>query len=252
MNRVIFGLAAICGGLMLCGCTAKIEKVHAYKINPSANWAVTPVQRTEELCIKRHQAIIDRIQKGNVDLIFIGDSITHGWESAGENVWQQYYAKRNAVNMGLGGDQTQHALWRLQNGELAGISPKLAIVLIGINNSGGDTYTAKQIGEGIIKICQTLRHDLPQTKILILAIFPIDEKPSPRREKNAEASLLASTIADNKWIYYMDINDKFLDKDGTLSRDIMPDFLHPSAKGYQIEAEAIEPMVKKLMGEKGR
>ena len=250
MNRAILSLTALCAaGLIFGGCAARVEKVNAYKIIPNSHLAVTPAQRMDEFCVNRHQAIIDRVKKGNVDLIFIGDSITHGWEGAGANIWQQYYAKRNAVNMGLGGDQTQHVLWRLENGELDGISPKLAVLLIGINNSGGDDYSAIQIGEGIIRICQVLRHDLPQTKILILAIFPIDEKPCPRREKDAQISKLASTVADNKWIYYMDINDKFLDEDGTLSREIMPDFLHPSEKGYQIEAQAVEPMVKKLMGE---
>ena len=111
-----------------------------------------------------------------------------------------------------------------------GISPKLAIILIGTNNSNGTDNTAKEIGEGIIAICQKLRNDLPNTKILILAIFPRGEKPSAQRQKNAEASKLASAIADNKWIYYLDINDKFLDKDGTLPKDIMPDYLHPKQK----------------------
>jgi lysophospholipase L1-like esterase len=152
--------------------------------------------------------------------------------------------------MGLGGDCTQHVLWRLDNGEIAGISPKLAVIMIGINNLYTSDNTAKEIGEGIIAICQKLRKELPNTKILILGTFPHGEKPSSQREKTAEASKLASTIADNKWIYYMDISDKFLDKDGTLSKDIMPDYVHPNTKGYQIEAEAIEPMVQKLMGEK--
>jgi beta-glucosidase len=237
-----------------CSCMKKTEKVNEYKITLGSHSAVTPEPRTnkdeKDWWIPRHQAVLDRVKQGNVDLIFIGDSITHGWEEDGKEVWQKYYAKRNAVNMGFSGDRTQHVLWRLDNGEIAGISPKLAIIMIGTNNSNDDDNTAKQIGEGIIAICQKLRHDLPHTKILILAIFPRGEKPSAQRQKNAEASKLASTIADNKWIYYMDINDKFLDKDGTLPKDIMPDYLHPNAKGYQIEAEAIEPMVEKLMGEK--
>jgi beta-glucosidase len=255
MKRIIFAILVVCiSSVVFSGCMQKAEKVNAYKIVPNAFPAVTPVPDDANWCaswwMPRHQAVVDRVKQGNVDLIFIGDSITHGWEDVGKDVWQQYYAKRNAVNMGFSGDRTHNVLWRLDKGEIAGISPKLAIIMIGTNNTGSNDSTAKQIGEGIIAICQKLRHDLPNTKILILAIFPLNEKPCPQREKNAEASIFASTIADNKWIYYMDINDKFLDKDGTLPKDIMPDFLHPNAKGYRIEAEAIEPMVKKLMGEK--
>jgi lysophospholipase L1-like esterase len=248
MRLITFAFAAVCiSCVTLCGCAKKVEKVNAYKIEPNAHSAVTPVPRSDEWWTKRHQAVLDRVKQGNVNLIFIGDSITQGWEGDGKEVWDKYYAKRNAINMGFNGDHTQHVLWRFENGEIDGISPKLAVVMIGTNNSNNNDNTSKEIGEGIIAICQELRKDLPKTKILILAIFPRGEKPSPQREKNAEASRLASTIADNKWIYYLDINDKFLDKDGTLSKDIMPDYLHPNAKGYEIEAEAIEPMVKKLM-----
>jgi beta-glucosidase len=238
---------------MISGCECnymkKAARVDQYKIVLGENSAVTPVSRPDDWWMPRHKAVVDRLSQGNVDMIFIGDSITHGWENEGRDVWQEYYAKRNAVNMGFSGDRTQHVLWRLYNGEIAGVSPKLAIVMIGTNNSNDDDNSAKEISEGIIAICQKLRHDLPTTKILILAIFPRGEKPSAQRQKNAEASKLASAIADNKWIYYMDINNKFLDKNGTLSKDIMPDYLHPNEKGYQIEAKAIEPMVKQLLGE---
>jgi beta-glucosidase len=255
MRRFVIAIIAGTVGLILVGCgafdhTQKIEKVYTYHIEPNAHSAVTPVPRSEEWWMPRHQAVIDRVRQGDVDLIFIGDSITHIWEFEGKEVWQQYYGHRKAVNMGFGGDQTQHVLWRLNNGEIAGISPKLAIIMIGTNNSNGNLNSAKEIGEGIIAICQKLRKELPDTKILILGIFPRGETPSAQREKNAEASELASSIADNKRIYYLNINDKFLQKDGMLSKDIMPDLLHLGAKGYQIEAEAIEPTVKKLMHKK--
>ena len=88
----------------------------------------------------RHRAILDRNKQGEVDMIFVGDSITHSWESVGKDTWERYYAKRNAVNMGVGGDCTQHALWRLQNGEITGITPKLAVILIGINNADNTSF----------------------------------------------------------------------------------------------------------------
>jgi lysophospholipase L1-like esterase len=223
------------------------EKIDMYKIEPNANSAVTPVPRQDDWWIKRHQAIVKQNKQDRPEVIFIGDSITHGWEDQGKEVWQKYYAPRNAVNMGFGGDRTQHVLWRLEHGEIDGISPKLAILMIGTNNSNGDDNTAKEISEGIIAICRQLRHKLPNTKILILAIFPRGENTSAQREKNVQASKLASAIADNKWTYYLDINDKFLEKDGTLPKDSMPDYLHPNAKGYKIWAQAMEPTVSMLL-----
>jgi len=254
MKHIVSTFSVVCViVLAIWGCENKSEKIENYKITITAHSAVTPVPQSPQswnaFWMPRHQSIIDRVKQGNVDLIFIGDSITHFWDrpNQGKEIWETYYAKRNALNMGFAGDQTQNVLWRLENGEIAGISPKLVILMIGTNNSGPNA--AYEIGEGIIAICKTLRKNLPHTKILLLAIFPRDEKPSERREKNAQASKLASTIADNKWIYYMDIGDKFLNKDGTISKEIMFDYLHLTAKGYQAEAKAIEPMVKKLMNE---
>ena len=122
--------------------------------------------------------------------------------------------------------------------------------MIGTNNSNGEDNTAEEIADGIKAICAEIQIKLPKTKILILAIFPRGAGPSPQREKNAKASELASRIADAKKIFYLDINDKFLEDDGTLPKEIMPDLLHPNKKGYIIWAEAMEPTIQKLMGEK--
>ncbi len=198
----------------------------------------------------RNDAVNERVKQGDVDLLLIGDSITHGWENAGKKYWEKYYAPRKAVNMGFSGDRTQHVLWRLDHGHLEGISPKLAVLMIGTNNSNRDDNTAEEIGDGIITICKRIRTKCPKTKILILAIFPRGPEPSAQREKNAKASLLASKIADGKMIHYLDINDKFLTEDGFLTMKIMPDYLHPNEAGYKIWAEAIEPKVAELMGDK--
>ncbi len=213
--------------------------------------AVTPEHRHSWWTL-RNDAVNERVKQGNVDLLFIGDSITHGWENAGKKYWDQYYAPRNAVNMGFSGDRTQHVLWRLDHGHLEGISPKLAVLMIGTNNSNGEDNTAAEIADGIIAICKTIRAKCPKTKILILAIFPRGPEPSDQRAKNEKASLLASKIADGKMVHYLDINGKFLTKDGFLTMKIMPDYLHPNEIGYQIWAEAIEPKVAELMGEKPR
>src|SRR3990172_4534699 len=137
--------------------------------------AIKPVPRDGNW-MKRHDAMNARVKEGNVDLVFIGDSITQGWEGRGKEVWQKFYGERNAVNLGIGGDRTQHVIWRLDNGNLEGISPKLAVIMIGTNNSG--TNTPEQIAAGTTAIVKQLRTKTPQTKILVLAIFPRGETPA--------------------------------------------------------------------------
>jgi beta-glucosidase len=199
--------------------------------------------------MKRHQSMNERVAKGNVDLIFIGDSITQGWEGGGaKKVWEEYYGKRNAVNLGISGDRTQHVLWRLENGNIKGISPKLAVIMIGTNNSGSNT--SEEIADGVKAIVKKLREDLPETKILILGIFPRGENPeNKQRQVNIGANALIAKAADNKMVHYLDIGDKFLAPDGALSKEIMPDLLHLNEKSYRIWAESIEPTVAKLMGQ---
>jgi len=209
---------------------------------------VVPVPRGEDWWTQRHASMNERVKQGNVDLIFIGDSITHGWESGGKAVWDQFYAKRNAVNLGIGGDQTQHVLWRLDNGNIAGISPKLAVIMIGTNNAGGNT--PEEIAAGVEAIVKKLRDKLPQMKILLLAIFPREEKPGAIRAKLIEVNKLIAKFDDGKMVNFLDIGSKFLEADGTLPKSIMPDALHPNDKGYQIWADAIEGKVAELMGEK--
>lgn len=215
---------------------------------PAENSAVVPVPRTDDWWQKRHASFNDRVKQGNVDIVFIGDSITQGWEGDGKDAWAQFYGDRNAVNLGIGGDQTQHVLWRLDNGNIDGIKPKAAVVMIGTNNFKANT--AEEIGEGITAIVNKLRTKLPETKILLLAIFPRDEKPSENREKLAKASEIASKTADNKNVFFLDIGSEFLTDDGTLPKETMPDFLHLSPKAYLAEARALEPMVSQLLGEK--
>lgn len=210
--------------------------------------AIKPVPR-EGGWVARHESFNKRVAEGNVDLLLIGDSITQGWEGAGKDVWAKYYTPRHAVNLGIGGDRTQHVLWRLDNGNIKGIHPKAAVLMIGTNNSGSNT--PEQIAEGITAIVQKLRKDLPETKILLLAVFPRGaDKSDPRRQVNEATNAIVSKLDDGKMVYYLDIGPAFLADDGTLSKEIMPDLLHLSPKGYQIWAEAIEPKLAVLMGEK--
>jgi beta-glucosidase len=219
----------------------------AKDVKPNA--AVAPAPRPDPWWQQRHESMNARVKQGHVDLLFIGDSITHGWEGHGKDVWSKFYGKRNAVNLGIGGDQTQHVLWRLDHGNIDGISPKLAVLMIGTNNAGGNT--PEEIAAGVAAIVEKLRTKLPQTKVLVLAIFPRGPNNKDHlRQVNTKANAIIEKLANGKDVFYLDINPKLLAADGTLSTDIMPDLLHPNAKGYKIWAEAIEPMVKKLMGEK--
>jgi len=212
------------------------------------NDAIVPAPR-EGNWMKRHESFNERVKQGNVDLIFIGDSITQGWEANGKNVWAEYYAKRNAVNLGIGGDRTQHVLWRLDHSNIDGINPKLAVMMIGTNNSGANT--SEQIADGIKLIVEKLRAKLPNTKVLILAIFPRGaSKDHGMRKVNEGANDIVKNLADNKMVYFLDIGPKFLGSDGTLSKEVMPDLLHLNEGSYRTWAEAIEPKVKELMEEK--
>jgi beta-glucosidase len=212
------------------------------------NDAIVPAPR-DGGWMKRHESFNERVKQGKVDLLFIGDSITQGWEGqGGKAIWEKFYGKRNAVNLGIGGDRTQHVLWRLDNGNLYNIHPKLAVLMIGTNNSG--TNSSEQIAAGVKAIVEKLRTKLPETKVLVLAIFPRGaNKDDAKRKVNEGANAIIKGLADDKMVYYLDIGPNFLQDDGTLSKEVMPDLLHLNEKSYTTWAESIEPKVKELLGE---
>ena len=214
---------------------------------PELHSATKPVPRSGGW-MKRHDSFNTRVAKGNVDLVFIGDSITQGWGGKGKDVWAKFYGKRNTVNLGIGGDRTQHVIWRLDNGNLKNITPKAAVIMIGTNNSGGNT--SKEIADGVEVIVKQIRTKSPKTKILLLGVFPRGtNNADKRRQVNEGANTIFSKLDDGKHVHYLDIGPKFLEKDGTLTREIMPDLLHLSEKGYSIWAESIESELAKLLGE---
>ncbi len=213
------------------------------------NTATVPVPREGDW-MKRHESMNARVKQGNVDLIFIGDSITQGWEGAGKEVWEKYYAKRNAVNLGIGGDRTQHVLWRLDHGNIENIKPKAAVIMIGTNNSNYEDNTVAEIAEGVTAIVHKLRQTLPDTKIMLLAIFPRGERPNPQRGKILEVNQILNRLHDGEHVWFVDFGYKFVDDSGVIPKSLMPDSLHLSPEGYEIWARAIEPKLVKLLGEK--
>ncbi len=204
---------------------------------PDVNW------------IKRHNGFTEAIAKNGKDaeLLFLGDSITDAWRGkAAQPTWNKYFAPYKALNFGIGGDRTQHVLWRLQHGELEGFRPKVAVLMIGTNNTGSDS--AEQIAAGVTAIVKEIHKQSPNTKVLLLAIFPRGPKAgNPQRKKIEQINNIISKLDNGRTIKYLDIGQKFLKDDGALTKDIMPDYLHLSAEGYRIWGEAIAPTVAAMM-----
>lgn len=203
--------------------------------------------------LPRHQqkladakAIFDK--GGKIDLLFIGDSITQAWEKEGAATWKKYYEPRNGFAIGFGGDRTENVLWRLQHDAVKGMNPKVTVLMIGTNNAGHRREDPKTTAAGIKKILEELEQRLPNSKILLLAIFPRDEKPDGElRLINEEVNKIIQTYADNKRIYFVNINQAFLTPDGILTKEVMPDLLHPHEYGYDLWAKALEPHLQKLL-----
>lgn len=223
------------------------------------NLAIDPKPR-DAGWMKRHESFNAISKKGEAQLVFLGDSITQGWEKNGKDVWAKTWEPLKAANFGIGGDRTEHVIWRLQNGNFDGIKPKLVVLMIGTNNTGhqgrpaaehgGVAYasSAEQTAEGVKMILDILGKKLPETKVLLLGIFPRGAtKEDAMRKQNIATNNLISGLADNKRVFYMDIGNTFLQPDGTLPKEIMPDLLHLSAQGYQMWSDAIESKVKELM-----
>jgi lysophospholipase L1-like esterase len=222
------------------------------------NYAVQPVLHpgTE----KRHESFNEISKKGEAQLVFLGDSITHGWDGKGKAVWEKHWAPLKAANFGIGGDRTEHVLWRLGHGNFDGLKPKAIVLMIGTNNTGhqgrpqkeldGAVYqcTAEQTAEGIKSILGQLRKKCPDAKILVLGIFPRGaNKDDKFRQQNEATNAIVKGFADGQKVFFLDIGAKFLEADGTLSKAIMPDLLHPNEKGYQIWTDAIKADVQALL-----
>jgi lysophospholipase L1-like esterase len=197
----------------------------------------------------RHEAFLKRGKEGKIGVLFLGDSITAGWGGA-KDTWEKNFGAYDPANFGIGGDRTQHVLWRIENGELDGIAPKVVVLMIGTNNSS--SYSAEEIAKADKKIVEQIHAKLPNTKVLLLGIFPRGADPATPnvaaiREKLKTINAELAKLDDGKTTRYLDIGSKFLDANGVLTKEIMPDALHLSAKGYTLWAEAIKPLLDEMM-----
>lgn len=182
-----------------------------------------------------------------IDVCFVGDSITARWR--GSENWTKHWGGYKAVNMGIGGDSTQIVLWRLQNGQLDGYKAKVFVVMIGTNNLWGKQAKPEDAAAGVKAILDLIQAKQPQAKILLMSLLPTGEKPNPGRDLRAAVNGIISKYAVGS-ITYMDIYAKYLQPDGTISKEDMGDFLHLAPKGYDIWADSISAKVKELVAEK--
>jgi lysophospholipase L1-like esterase len=205
----------------------------------------------------RHASFLARIQQGPIDVLFLGDSITDFWNTRGSAVWDQYYGKLNAANFGINADKTQNVLWRLQNGEGQGFSPKVVVLMIGTNNVGVTTRrtpaspwrgTNMEAIAGVTAVVAELRKDFPSAKILLLGIFPRGDDLLAMQQI-PEVNRGIARLDDRQHVFYLDITAKFLGPDGQINLDYFQaaDHLHPNAAGYAVWAEAIKEPLAELL-----
>jgi lysophospholipase L1-like esterase len=217
------------------------------------NSAIVPASRAQPTnWVARHEGFLAEASRGKFELVFIGDSITDGWRNRGRQVWDKFYASRQALNLGISGDRTQHLLWRIDNGELKGLKPKAVVLMIGTNNTGKEKdgsvrNTTAEIVEGITAVVKRIRTQLPDSKLLLLAVFPRATVDAPQRVQIQEINAAIAKLDDGKMIKYLDIGKAFLAEDGSIPKTIMPDLLHPNEQGYQLWADAMEPTLAGLL-----
>ncbi len=227
--------------------------------------AATPIARNDlKWWRERHQAKLIELRRDRPNLIFLGDSITQDWERDGIEewrqfapVWRRFYGDRNAVNLGFNGDTTASLLWRIQNGEVEGISPKVAVILIGANNLGRLHWSATDSLLGIDAIIGELRRRLPATKILLLGVLPSERSEWATATTWTINRGLEDRYARDPTVTFLDVGHVFM-RDGALNRDLFFDPklrppeppLHPSAQGQALMAAAMEPVLAALLGDK--
>lgn len=226
-------------------------------VSAFANTAIEPVPRSKAWR-ERHAGLVAEAKKGGIDVLFLGDSITAFWRETkptqgGKPVWDEFLAPLRAANFGLSGDRTQHILWRLRNGEGEGFRPKVVVLLIGTNNIGFEKdgvtprNTVYETVEGVRADVREIEGKFPDAKILLLALFPRGEKDDPRRQQVAEVNRGTASLPDGKRVFWLDLSDRFLDADGNIRKDLMPDLLHPGLEGYRVWAAAMLAPLARLL-----
>lgn len=212
------------------------------------NTAIVPAPFQEE----RHEGFLEEAAAGGIECLLMGDSITDWWARAGLEIYEDNFEPLGCANFGIAGDRTQGVLWRMANGELEGYSPKLMMLMIGTNNLSGrrnPPNTPAEIAMGVATIVTMFRTTFPDAKVLLLGVFPRGAEPSNEyREPIRQINALIANLDDGEHVRFMDIGDRFLEPDGSISVDVMADGLHPTTRGYEIWADAVMPRFREMMG----
>ena len=241
MLFVIFAAAALCGFSLSSSAQSNVP-------------ADKPLARTDRNSQIAHEQLLEKKRQGKIDVYFLGDSITRRWGATDYPDflanWKQNFYGWNAANFGWGGDTTQNILWRIENGELEGVNPKVIVILAGTNNVGrepGDDAKVGDITKGIKAIVDLCRKKAPRATIILTAIFPRNDHIAVIPTINRINENIAK-FADGRRIQFLNINDKLADANGLLFEGVTVDKLHLSLKGYQIWADALKPIFKKILG----
>jgi lysophospholipase L1-like esterase len=218
---------------------------------PGPNTAVLPALAPQFQA--KHEANKEVAKQGDAEVLFMGDSITDFWRNAdgpfaGKPVLDKHFGQWKVANFGIAGDTTQGVLYRLQNGEGQGFSPRAVMLMIGTNNTLRNT--APEIAEAIGAVVLELQKDFPRAKILLLGVFPRGRPNDPVRATIADINRAIAKLHDGERVHYLDIGAKFLAPDGTIPADVMSDLLHPGPKGYEIWAQAVKEPLAALMAER--
>lgn len=224
------------------------------RLDGATGAADRPEARADPNSQQAHADLLAKARTGRIDVYFVGDSITRRWGALDYPEflanWRQNFHGWNAANFGWGGDKTQHILWRLQNGELDGVNPKVIVVQAGTNNVGAMPGRADRVSDivrGIEAIVAVCRQKAPAAAVVLTAIFPRNDNPALLPEI-ARINAAIAKLADGKAIRHLNINDRLADRDGTLVDGMSPDRLHLTVKGYQVWADALKPILRELLG----
>jgi lysophospholipase L1-like esterase len=222
-----------------------------------------PVSRTDQNSLTAHAQLLEKVKKGGIDVYFEGDSITRRWGATDYPDflanWNQNFFGWNAADFGWGADTIQNILWRLDNGELEGVNPKIVVLLAGTNNvgnrapAGGDEGKVADITRGLQAILRVMQTKAPGATIVVTGIFPRNDNMAVMPTIDKINANLAK-LADGKRLRYLNVNEKLADRDGKLFDGMMnaADKLHPTVNGYQVWADALKPILTELLGPPGK